>query len=320
MNSESVGLDFDYSYHQNEYLDQFNRYRGVSEDERPLRLLMLGDSWFHFPLPAPTTWEAMGLWHSSDVRIFLMSSLNKKPCILPMTQFGDATQDMDERWARDWDFVLKHRNEYGVFDALLVSAGGNNFVGKNKLLGKFINPRSLGSKVDEDVLLRAFNQGFDAELKYLKSWYEKRIQEFLAHNQDGLVVINAYDFPFVTGTGAIALGHDEQGCNKYFAGPWLRPALIDAGWEVKGDKLNSFGRRVLVVLLTKFKAMLGGLSQQFPKNVIVANTQGALKDEFDWHDEMHPQTRSCWRRNCGFERISKHFVTPLRERFGADRA
>jgi hypothetical protein len=108
---------------------------------------------------------------------------------------------------------------------------------------------------------------------------------------DCAVFLHGYDWAFPTGIAA---------CPG--VGPWLKPSLDFQGWTDP-----TLAGAVVKELLLAFDKMLAQIAHDHT-NVIYVRTQGTLKSESDWANELHP-TRA------GFEKIAGKFLDAMRLKF-----
>ena len=117
-------------------------------------------------------------------------------------------------------------------------------------------------------------------------------------NRKTKIFVNCYDFPFVTGKPA-----------PFGYGPWLKPSLDYAYKQMSVPP--DMTRESLVVrgLLKRFRAMLVDVSAEVD-DFIVVETQGTLRKESLWQNEIHPSP-------AGFGCIADKFQTALEASFSA---
>jgi hypothetical protein len=130
---------------------------------------------------------------------------------------------------------------------------------------------------------------FEEALGMLQASYEDLFL-FRDRNAPGAPIIgHCYDFPVPNGVHPIC------------AGPWLRPSLTFAGWNV------TQGTAIVHEALVGFRAMLLRLASDPGNNFTLVETQGILSTD-DWANELHPYPR-------GFKKMATAFLNTLKGKF-----
>ncbi|MBD9368521.1 GDSL-type esterase/lipase family protein [Xanthomonas sp. XNM01] len=241
------------------------------------RALCFGDSWFQYP-PHPTDLNKQLARMFKDT-LFLRE--------------GVAGRD-SAMWKRALPRVQDEIGTYR-FDAILLSAGGNDVVGSE--LGEFVKkptqPQSPGdvpwgeipAPVFEHIRLDTFGHA----LRYAISDIRQVIQIRDLHSPQSLIHVHTYDYvwpwdsPFRLGPLRF--------------GPWIKPWL-DAAGLVAPDAQQV----VTHWLIDQFARELKALVSQHP-NMVLIDSRGTLRTRAQWNDEIHPSA-------AGFERIARQCWKP----------
>jgi hypothetical protein len=211
---------------------------------QPLNLIAQGDSWFDYPIPWP---------RGSDV-IEHLRAMPKSPLILNLAHHGEATDDMLGVHKLHELIEQLTDKQNGKFDAILFSAGGNDIAGDQFRL--WLNDsKSVGG--DPDKALR--KERVDAILAIVRGGYEDLIavRDTVAPG----IPIFAHGYAFATPDGRGVCG----------AGPWLRPGLLDRGWEMEED-----GKRIIRALMLQFAAVLRDIQANSSKFFVSTSSAPSL--------------------------------------------
>jgi hypothetical protein len=195
----------------------------------PLILIGDGDSWFDYPLPDPL--------HATDVLQALRSAGEPTPMILKLAHYSDATTTLLGVTKRNRLIAQLQDPANGPIDALLFSGGGNDVVGEQFRF--WLNDASaVGNNPAQGVDIQRLSDIFGVvESAYLDLI---RIRDQFAPHAP--IFVHAYDFAIPNGVPAC-----------HFAGPWLRPSLVDRGWPGLAP-----GTLIVKTILVQFRAMLSG--------------------------------------------------------------
>ena len=163
-----------------------------------------------------------------------------------------------------------------AFDAVLLSAGGNDFVGDylKKLFAK------AGTMSAAAAFDRVVDDGrFDAVL----AAYRRLLTAFVKARPSTPILGHTYDYPVRLGTPAVTtvatLG--VAALAKKRVGPWIQPHVAHV--LTPAAQLD-FAKR----LIDGFEArVLDKLRTEFAGNFSYVDLRGTLRPE-DWFDEMHP--------------------------------
>lgn len=281
-------------------------YMGLKAQRRLQRTPVIfceGDSWFSTPLamnlldwvvsPAPED-EARGVPQFGQGGLFFR-----------VERSGDQASPQTENPSRSMftpanvDDLLGWFTKYD-FDAVLLSAGGNDFVDtwlKRALAGhRHLTAQEAFAVIADSGRYKAVRQAFEF---FVGAFHEQRPKvPILAHT---------YDYPRRIGTAA-ALGLANLGVAavlKKSIGPWIGPALeqvVDGGanaWRAFTRlMIDGFVERVLEPV--KQNPSFGGRFDY-------VDLRGQLTDDAQWFDEMHPT-------EAGFHQLAGVFRARLIER------
>jgi hypothetical protein len=251
--------------------------------ERVPVILCEGDSWFSTPLtmnlldwivyPAPED-EERGVPQFGAGGLFFR-----------VEHSGDQAAPQKERPGRSMftkeniDDLLGWFKRYD-FDAVLLSAGGNDFV--DEWLGKALDGL-------ENVTPREAFEAVVATGRYeeVRKAYERFLGAFHDARPGVPILAHTYDYPRLIGT-EMKLGLDAgaAGLLKKTMGPWIGPRIekavgpgMDAKREFTRRLIDGFVERVLEPL--KADPAFHGMFDY-------VDLRGTLTADAQWHDEMHP--------------------------------
>lgn len=268
-------------------MTQFEAFRDAYRAAKRARTLATtpvvlseGDSWFAFPL------DNFNLLDVVTTRI--------PGLYLRLEDNGDEAVSMFKQDGRNLDRIGEHLRTFG-FDAVLISAGGNDIVGEH-LQGVFDGAGKLTPQ-------QAVDRVTAARFAIVRQAYENLI-EVVRENGKGKVPILAhtYDYPVRLGVPAKL---DLQGIGLIAllvskVGDWIG-RYVQGVLPVRTDQLE-FVR----LLLDAFEAqILKPLQQANPGLFQYVRLLGTLgPDPALWHDELHPSDQ-------GFQILGKKFATQL---------
>jgi hypothetical protein len=271
---------------------------------RPVSAMVysLGDSWFTYP----TIFD-------QGAPINLMRALDSES--QPhgkkyfMIERGEAGATSDQLTTGDY-FDQLTRALTDNYDFLLLSMGGNDFIGTQQVdgvlhtsFGQFLldvnKPTTAKEVLDQPAI--------SARLDQTMANYQKvfRLCERESVNKNIQIVTHAYDFPIPSNRGANVLGR------WHVVGPWMYGDLVNKNVP-KGLWYD-----VMKALLGQFYARLSNLANdlnthtQTGVQLLIAATQGSLPsaDPNYWVNEIHP-------RNIGYQLLVKKLeavIDPLRD-------
>lgn len=196
------------------------------------------------------------------------------------------------------------------YDFLLLSMGGNDFVGTqevngeiHKSFGDFLLDFSGQSSGDQLLNQQAVSDRLDKTLANYRSIF--RLCERLSANNNLQIVAHVYDYPIPSNRGAKVLDRWQV------VGPWMYDDLVKR--KIPSPLWNDVPR----ALLTQFATRLAHLAEDLNAHTTtgikfhVAQTQSTFPfgDESYWINEIHPL-------NKGYSLLIKKFETiiePIRD-------
>jgi lysophospholipase L1-like esterase len=249
-----------------------------------LNLLADGDSWFDYPLNGSV------FGPHTDVIAQLPGVCSIPPTILNLAHYGyTSTQEMGYARQQAISKAISDPSN-GVFDAILMSGGGNDIAGDSLCI--WLND---AADVGNDPT-RAVNQTrFTAAVNMVKASY----LDLIALRDDLLpgapIFVHDYDYAIPSGKSASILG-------VYSMGPWLKPSLEYCGWTDPAQ-----GAAIIKGVMQQFAAMLAELASQPENNLVHVQTQGTT-DVSTWPNELHPGPD-------GFRAVAKKIAAALAVKF-----
>lgn len=241
-----------------------NYYRALKRegalDSVPV-LLSEGDSWFSTPLYYNLVdWLEVG----SPAGAFLR-----------MESSGDLATRM---FTGSSLLRIADRLEAIEFDALLISAGGNDFV-SDFLAATFQGTSAMSVDAAFDRVRKT------GRFKDVRQSYEALIRAAIGARPQIQILAHSYDYPIRMGKPA-KLTVEQIGLAALFkrsVGDWIE-RHVKAALPAEDDQ-RAFARR----LIDHFEAaVLHPLHQAYPANFHYVDLRGRLPDAADWNDEMHP--------------------------------
>ena len=234
-----------------------------------------GDSWFNKFYPARGN-------------MLEQIDLNQRCRILDHSWSGDKADGMfaPHRIAA----VAQYLDLY-QFQAILLSAGGNDIIGN---VGDLLTTTGNTARLADNKVIAAF----DNVEQYLRAFCDARTTS--SRNKNTRIFIHAYDF--VVPRNAPVKGK--------IAGPWVYPRLM-----TQGVTNQTVQKNIVSELLTRWLARLSTLadpnSAQHIAGLHVFLTQGILTPanpndtgrSADWEDEIHPTIN-------GYRKITTQLVNP----------
>jgi hypothetical protein len=258
---------------------QSRRTLGAKAPSVPLVMLAHGDSWFDYPLDG----NSISLPHTDMIaQLEFVGNIN--PCILNISQWGDATT-AEMSWPKQQKMITALQDksnwlESGKPDAILFSGGGNDVAGDQFCVFlDYANPAPGGLNETR----------FEEALGMVKASYQDLLS-FRDRFANGVPIFgHCYDFPIPNGAHPIC------------AGPWLKPSLDFCGYNL------AQGTAIVRQALVDFKNLLTSLESDAANNFMLIPTQDVLQIS-DWANELHPYP-------AGFKKFAEKFVVKLREHF-----
>jgi GDSL-like Lipase/Acylhydrolase family len=220
-------------------------------DQQQPSLLLVGDSWFWYPV--------------DNLAVEIAAKLSQQVLLVVGRSGAEAGE-----WA------TKYRKEIErTFDlyasgvrGLLISGGGNDIAGTDDFT-RLLKPDCSGAKRVEDCW-RAGQP--DAAMALIDGAYRALIAKFRAANPAAPAFVHQYDDAWPTGKG--------------FFGPgdWLKVPMDVARVPAK------LRRPLFADLIARLKALQTRMASEPALKVVVMNTQGVLPsvDDSMWANELHP--------------------------------
>jgi hypothetical protein len=255
-----------------EFTDRLRKRRGAqaaSGGPPPVAILAEGDSWFEYPLS------------SGSIIDHLQNLVGDHAVIGNLATHGhEVRQILGLEQRRE---IIKRLRAATKPDALLFSGGGNDLVGDQFCL--WLNPMSPGATPAGLII-------------------QERLAGILAVVEGGLRELIRLRDQFSPATKLFFHGYDfaqpsDQGVCR--TGPWLKPSL-----DFQGIVDRDLQYEVTKLLLERLDARLRAIETEFGKaNVFYVKTQGTLKRDTGWANEIHPNPD-------GFEKLAVKFRDALR--------
>jgi hypothetical protein len=251
----------------------------VAHDASRLNLLCKGDSWFDYPL------GRMLPGMRSDIPTQLAEKLGQMANVLNLSHYGDASTK--QLGCHDMTMLQEMVTDpaNGKFDAILVSAGGDDIVG-DQLCIWLNRADEVGKNFQRAINWDRFNAVLDVVVSSYQNLFDFR-DHYLP---DAPIFSHEYDYPIPDGRGVICVG------------PWLKPSLELKGWldpienrAIVKDMIGFWGRR------------LGLMARDKKNNFEVVKTAGVLQAN-QWANELHPTEE-------GFGVIADLYIPALAQKF-----
>ena len=253
-------------------------------------LIAEGDSWFQYPFKSDIVdqlrredWIVYSTAHYGDTLESMLygprqlSSVYSVLVQLKEMLVTTGTTSQPES--------CKLEKDNGLPKAILLSAGGNEIVGKHlEFFMDHADSSNLSiSDADKNGLNDAIEFGLFRRLSRLLYEYFVSVshlcnvvyQEKCEHIP---IFVHGYDYPRATGDGYGWFGFA-------FAGPWIRPVF-----ESKQRLSDDDGREIIEGLVDKFNAVLESMVEKVSSPIVnpVCYLDLVGKVGSDWADEIHP--------------------------------
>jgi lysophospholipase L1-like esterase len=239
-----------------------------------------GDSWFDKFTPIPI--EGTNLLAGLRLPVFAG--------VVDVSHIGDISSEMVAGWQR-----RQTRTMFDLFDfdAILLSAGGNDLKNLFAELYQELGDQKLGIKVMGNAAqLRSLESGqllddfFDGVLNSIKAFIGLRDAAGSARTRAAPLIMHGYDYLQPRPAPAKIFAGSKLG-----AGPWLYPSLKHAGLSDRQmldaairviDGLNDRLRHLVSSLPTSANVWL--LDQ---RSLLTIAKAGTTAESGDWLDEIH---------------------------------
>lgn len=256
----------------------------VNKDKNRLAILMEGDSWFDYPP------KYLIAGRNRNISKWMMTHVVKNKGfanIISLAKNGDTLNRVTSPPGSN--DAIKILDQVGSkIDFILVSAGGNDIVGRS--LQKFTSKYEIGFSANDCV-----NENFDKRVEVLAQRYEEVLSYLKRKSSKSKVITHPYCY----------LKPSPRGFKLFLwriGDGWIYPYLE------KNDIPEELHKEMVIIMIDKFFNMLKGLEGKFDNFFVIDTRRGVLDPEShkDWTDEMHP-TES------GFKRLTKLFVEKMHE-------
>lgn len=215
-------------------------------------IVAIGDSWFWYPLNNLLI-PIYGLWAGNKI-------------VFAQGKVGAEAEELSQgKYLKNFRRILKG---YPGIQAVLISAGGNDFAGDDDL-SKILNPPAICRNATTGA------ECFDAQaLKDLLfgtvvNAYRILINEVATHRGEALVFLHNYDYAIPSGLGFLGYGK------------WLKYPMDQMGVPSPVQPL------AVNYLIDTFNDVLAQIHYEFPDRTLLIDTSGVLSPG-DWANELHP--------------------------------
>ncbi len=245
-------------------------------------ILSEGDSWFQFPIDV------------KDIIDWLVKKHNY--AIYSIAYGGD--------WITNIIYEGTYIEELSVHtpDVFLMSGGGNDMVGGNKIAVMVSKDQQKNTKYKSVKELDRFEELTDTDRQEIFEGQKYLLKEFhsflitikaqyylILHSisrsdlTDMMIITQGYDYAIPSLKNRFSLRYPLQYFINAFVdtGKWLaRPMLI------RGITNKETQRKIIKAMIFEFNEMLKGIADKFP-NVYHIDCRGVAKGKKDWYDELH---------------------------------
>lgn len=260
----------------------------VRRDRHRLSILMEGDSWFDYP---PKYVVAGRQRNISEWMKYFVSKRYLLANILSVSENGDTAKNMSGPPGSNE--ILRIIKKMGFhLNYLLISAGGNDIVGK-EILG-FLNDFERGFTAKD-----CLNDDFHKKIDNIKENYRVALDYIGKNVRKCNVISHSYCYlkPEIRGFKFLIVRLGDG---------WICRYLNQKGIP------SDMHQEVVKEMLDNFHDMLLSLSCEFNNFHVVDFRSGVLDPGSyrDWADEMHPTSS-------GFKKLAKKFLDKVKELEGA---
>lgn len=222
------------------------------------KIISEGDSWFQYPLML------------TDIIDHL--TLKEEYAIYSLGFAGDWLSNILEE--REYMHALQKIDA----DVFLISGGGNDLVGGNRI-ATLLRPYS---PKNPDVLPKDYlNEEFERIIDNIAFLFNKLFHNLTSKHPDMQIISHGYDYCIpVNGT--------------WFGAP-MEYIGIPATATFNGESLQ---RLIVKEIIDRFNERLGNVASEFYQ-VSYVDCRGTIDDN-EWYDELHP-------KSSGYQKIAKKF-------------
>lgn len=247
-------------------------------------LLAQGDSWFDYP-PGTDLIDSLHSVHGHTITNIAVagSTLNDEAYgPVPREMFGlpmGPLQSDDPDRITELVSHLQQGNDHGPFQALLLSAGGNDIAG-DEFFSFVNNARSGLPAVNDSVLTGVVNSTF-------KSAYQYLIDTAFAAADDAhhpiKIFTHGYDYPFPDGRGVISF-------LAWKIGPWFDDTFNKKNYPNTNPAELQVRHDILVKFIDAVNTLLIGLAAdpRYAGRLFHVDLRNTLATSADWANELHP--------------------------------
>lgn len=237
-------------------------------------LLCEGDSWFDIYTPAPL--------HEPNLLDALRTP--RTALLVDISHVGDTAMQMAT--GQQASTTLAFLNEF-KFDALLLSAGGNDLKGafKEAFIRKIVHARTKTALPADVATMTATPHRADDVFRevvgYIVTWIGLRQRS--KWNQDTPVVLHGYDYLQPRPAYARIVVNGPRA-----SGPWIHPILKADGKSA--DEMRQMAKDVIDALngwLERMVKPLPGVHLLDTRRTLTLAAPDTTKASNDWMDEIH---------------------------------
>lgn len=258
-----------------QYRNVYWSKNALEQDQRTPTVLAIGDSWFWYPFPGGSLLNKIGDVIDSTGRTIIAAGNNG----------AEAFDFVDGKYRRTAANLFRLYG--GKAEALLLSAGGNDFAGFNDLR-PLLNDNCANASAAKDCFVAGdeFTKGTVNWLMYRMFEHYATLISRAAYAMpaDAKFYVHNYDYAVPTGIG-VAGGEG-----------WIRPALKDA--KVPDDLQQD----VVDFLIEAQTGVLERLQASMPDRIVLVDGRDTLGPEH-WHNELHPTPE-------GFDKLARERWRP----------
>jgi lysophospholipase L1-like esterase len=238
------------------------RYKKRIKGWNGVKIVAEGDSWFQYPFILKDTIDQLSDLDNFEYAIFGLS------------EAGDLLANIvaEDELTR----AIKKENP----DVFLISAGGNDMVGQNRI-AKMVH--SFEAKRDASDYP---NEQFKEFLEELTSLYRALFTRLLQQFPQLKIICHGYD-------NAIPAN-----------GSWLGKPLMS-----KGIKAAALQKDIVAEMIRRFNEAIINLAKEFPGAVYHVDCRDVIGTKPKWHDELHP-------KDDGYFSIATLFDKTIKEALG----
>lgn len=239
-----------------------------------------GDSWFDKFTPIPVS----GTNLLAALRLPVFAGL------VDVSHIGDTTSEMVNGWQRRQTRAMFNLFD---FDAILLSAGGNDLKNLFATLYHDVGERALGAAttsatahLDAVASGQLLDDHFDAVLNNIRTFIALRDAAGKARTRAAPLFLHGYDYLQPRPAPAKIFAGTKLG-----AGPWIYPSLQHAG--LNDAEMLDAARRVIGGLNDRLRQLVSSLPASAnvwlldQRGLLTLGAPGSTGESGDWMDEIH---------------------------------